>query len=69
VDGIALRDAIDAWLNAPFPAQSAYFAVVEELRVLEWGVRSFSDYLTGLSLALFATVVTLTEGFLGLLAI
>ncbi len=60
VDGIALREAIDAWLNAPPPAQSAYFAVAEGLRVLEWGVRSFSDYLTGLSLVLFATVITLT---------
>ena len=60
VDGIALREAIDAWLNAPPPAQSAYFAVAEGLRVLEWGVRSFSDYLTGLSLVIFATVITLT---------
>jgi hypothetical protein len=60
VDGIALREAIDAWLNAPPPTQSAYFAVAEGLRVLEWGVRSFSDYLTGLSLVLFATVIMLT---------
>lgn len=60
VDGIALRETIDAWLNAPPPAQSAYFAVAEGIRVLEWGVRSFSDYLTGLSLVLFATVITLT---------
>jgi hypothetical protein len=28
--------------------------------VLEWGARGFSDYLTGLSLVLFATVITLT---------
>ena len=60
VDGIALREAIDAWLSAPPPTQSAYFAVAEGLRVLEWGVRSFSDYLTGLSLVLFATVIMLT---------
>ena len=60
VDGIALRQAINAWLNAPSSVQSAYFAVAEGLRVLEWGVRGYSDYLSGLSLVLFATVITLT---------
>lgn len=60
MDGIALRQAVNAWLNAPPSVQSAYFAVAEGLRVLEWGVRGYSDYLTGLSLVLFATVITLT---------
>jgi hypothetical protein len=60
VDGIALRQTIDAWLNAPPSVQSAYFAVAEGIRVLEWGVRGYSDYLTGLSLVLFAIVITLT---------
>ena len=60
VDGIALRQTIDAWLSAPPSVQSAYFAVAQGIRVLEWGVRSYSDYLTGLSLVLFATVITST---------
>ena len=60
MDGIALRQTIDAWLNAPPSVQSAYFAVAQGIRVLEWGVRGYSDYLTGLSLVLFATVITLT---------
>src|SRR5919201_5961736 len=60
VDGIALRQTIDAWLNAPPSVQSAYFAVAQGIRVLEWGVRGYSDYLSGLSLVLFATVITLT---------
>src|SRR5262245_15814841 len=34
VDGIALRQAIDAWLNAPPSVKSAYFAVAQGMRVL-----------------------------------
>ncbi|MEW6603180.1 MAG: hypothetical protein AB1351_00655 [Thermoproteota archaeon] len=60
VDGIALRYAIDAWLNAPPSDQSAYFAVAQGIRGLEWAARGFSDYFTGLTLALFATVIVLT---------
>jgi hypothetical protein len=60
VDGIALRYAIDAWLNAPPSDQSSYFAVAQGIRALEWAARGYSDYLTGLTLALFATVIVLT---------
>jgi hypothetical protein len=60
VDGIALRQTVDAWLNAPPSVQSAYFAVAQGIRVVEWGVRGYSDYLSGFSLVLFATVITLT---------
>ena len=60
VDGIALRYAIDAWLNAPLSDQSSYFAVAQGIRGLEWAARGYSDYLTGLTLALYATVIVLT---------
>jgi hypothetical protein len=67
VDGIALRYAIDAWLNAPLPSsssssssQSSYFAVAQGIRAVEWAARGYSDYLVGLTLVLFATVIVLT---------
>jgi hypothetical protein len=63
VDGIALRYAIEAWLNAPPSSQSlssSYFAVAQGIRALEWAARGYSDYLVGLTLALFATVIVLT---------
>lgn len=60
VDGIALRYAIDAWLNASPSNQSSYFAVAQGIRALEWAARGYSDYLVGLTLALFATVIVLT---------
>lgn len=60
VDGIALRYAIDHWVNASSSDQSAYFAVAQGIRGLEWAARGYSDYFTGLTLALFATVIVLT---------
>lgn len=60
VDGIALRYAIDAWLNASPSNQSSYFALAQGIRGLEWAARGYSDYLTGLTLVLFATVIVLT---------
>lgn len=64
VDGVALRYAIDAWLNAspppPSNQSSSYFAVAQGIRALEWAVRGYSDYLVGLTLVLFSTVIVLT---------
>ena len=60
VDGIALRYAIDHWVNAPPSDQSAYFAVAQGIRGLEWAARGYSDYFTGLTLTLFAAVIVLT---------
>ena len=60
VDGVALKQAVDAWVSAPASQQSTYFAVAQGIRGLEWGVRGYSDYLTGLSLVLFATVIVWT---------
>jgi hypothetical protein len=60
VDGIALRYAITAWLSAPPSSQSSYFAVAQGIRAIEWAARGYSDYLVGLTLVLFATVIVLT---------
>ncbi|HKU50265.1 MAG TPA: hypothetical protein VJP79_09960 [Nitrososphaera sp.] len=61
VDGIALRYAIDAWTNAqPSSDQTAYFAVAQGIRGVEWAARGYSDYFTGLTLALYAAVIVVT---------
>jgi hypothetical protein len=60
VDGVALKQAVDAWVSAPASQKSTYFAVAQGIRGLEWGVRGYSDFLTGLSLVLLATVIVWT---------
>lgn len=56
VDGVGLKQAIDAWVSAPASAQSSFFAVVQGIRGVEWGLRSYADFTTGLSLVLLAIV-------------
>jgi len=60
VDGVALKQAVDAWVSAPAPKQSAFFAVVQGIRGVEWGMRSYVDFTTGLTLVLFAIVIAST---------
>jgi hypothetical protein len=57
VDGVALKQAVDAWVSAPASEQSTFFAVAQGIRGLEWGIRSYVDFATGLSLILFAIVI------------
>ena len=61
VDGVALKQAVDAWMSAPISQQSAYFAVVGGSRGVEWGLRSYVDFTTGLSLILFGVVIVSTS--------
>ena len=60
VDGVALKQAVDAWMSAPASRQSMYFAVVQGIRGVEWGMRSYVDFTTGLTLALFGIVIAST---------
>jgi hypothetical protein len=57
VDGVALKQAVDAWANAPAAEQAPRFASAETIRWLEWGVTSSTDFMVGLSLALFGLVI------------
>src|SRR3954451_5529154 len=41
VDGVALKQAVDAWVNAPEAEKAARFASAEAIRWLEWGTRSY----------------------------
>jgi len=62
VDGIANKQAVDAWVSAPAAEKAARFASAEAIRWLEWGVRSYQNMVLGLALILFAAAVVRTAG-------
>jgi hypothetical protein len=57
VDGVALKQAVDAWLAAPEPEKAARFATAEGIRWLEWGMRSYQSFLLGIALILLGIVM------------
>lgn len=61
VDGIANKQAVDAWVSAPAAEKAARFASAEAIRWLEWGVRSYENFALGLALLLFAVAVVRTR--------
>src|SRR5262249_40551639 len=54
VDGVALKQAVNAWANAPDAEKAARFAAAEAIRWLEWGMRSYENFALGLAVLLFA---------------
>jgi hypothetical protein len=60
VDGVALKQAVNAWASAPDAEKAARFASAEAIRWLEWGVRSYQNFALGLALFLFAAAVVRT---------
>jgi hypothetical protein len=60
VDGVALKQAVDAWANAPEAEKAARFATAEAIRWLEWGMRSYETFTLGLAVLLFAVAVVRT---------
>ena len=60
VDGVALKQAVNAWINAPETEKAARFAVAEAARRLEWGMRSYENFALGLAVLLFAVAVRRT---------
>jgi Domain of unknown function (DUF4386) len=54
IDGVALKQAVNAWASAPDAEKAARFASAEAIRWLEWGMRSYQDFTLGLALLLFA---------------
>ncbi|MBF9030418.1 hypothetical protein HKCCE3408_08420 [Rhodobacterales bacterium HKCCE3408] len=55
VDGVALKQSVSSWANAPAESREVRFAVAEGIRWLEWGARGYHDY--AISLALMLTSV------------
>ncbi len=60
VDGVALKQAVDAWASAPAAEQTARFASAEAIRWLETGTTSYQNFMYGLALVLFAIVIVWT---------
>jgi len=60
VDGVALKQAVNAWASAPDAEKAARFASAEAIRWLEWGVRSYQNFALGLALVFFAAAVMRT---------
>jgi hypothetical protein len=60
VDGVALKQAVNAWANAPEAEKAARFATAEAIRWLEWGMRSYENFALGLAMLLFAIGVAWT---------
>jgi hypothetical protein len=59
VDGITLRYAVDAWVNAPASQKPAAFAAAEAIRWTEIGMNALSYFLAGLTLFLFGLAIAL----------
>ena len=57
VDGVALKQAVNAWAAAPDAEKAARFATAEAVRWLEWGMRAYQDFTFGLALLVFAAAL------------
>ena len=60
VDGVALKQAVDAWAGAPAAEQAARLSSAEAIRWLEWGMNSYWNFMQGLALVLYAIVIVWT---------
>ena len=61
VDGVALKHAVDAWAGAAEGEKALRFAAAEDIRWLEWGVRSYQSFVLGSALILFGIAITATR--------
>jgi len=72
LDGIALKQAVDAWAGSSGAEEKIRFADAETVRWLEWGFQSYFRILLGVSLGLIGVAVLakpLLTPLLGWLAI
>jgi hypothetical protein len=60
VDGVALKQAVDAWASTSEAEKAARFASAETIRWLEWGTRSYQSFMFGLALILLGSAVAWT---------
>jgi hypothetical protein len=72
LDGVGLKQAVEAWVGASGQEESVRFANAETVRWLEWGFQSFFRVLLGLTFVLFGAAILATRlvaGWLGWAAI
>jgi hypothetical protein len=60
VDGVGLKQAVNALASAEDGDKAVRFAGAEVVRWLEWAVRSYHSYVFGLALILFGGVIAVT---------
>jgi hypothetical protein len=63
VDGVALKLAVDAWVDAPPAEEATRFANAETVLWTGWGVQSFFYGVYGLTLVLLGVVVAVSRQF------
>jgi hypothetical protein len=63
VDGVALKQAVDAWVDAPRAEEATRFANAETVLWTGWGVQSFFYGVLGLTLVLLGVVVAVSRRF------
>jgi len=61
VDGITLKQAVDAWVAADGPDKAVRFADAEVVRWTEWGAQSYFRVLMGAALLLFGAAILSTR--------
>jgi Domain of unknown function (DUF4386) len=72
LDGVALKQAVDAWVDASGAEEAIRYANAESVRWLEWGFQSYFRVLFGLSLLLFGVAMVagrLVDRWLGWMAV
>jgi hypothetical protein len=62
VDGVALKHSVDAWAAAEGTEKAVRFAAAEDIRWLEWGMRSYQSFVLGAALVLFGVAVGTARG-------
>ena len=60
VDGVGLKQAVNAWASPGEGDKAVRFAAAETVRWLEWAVRSYHSFVFGLALILFGAVIAVT---------
>jgi hypothetical protein len=63
VDGVALKHSVDAWAASQGAEKAVRFAAAEDMRWLEWGMRSYQSFVLGAALILIGVAVGSSRGF------
>ncbi|WP_418606823.1 DUF4386 family protein [Georgenia sp. SUBG003] len=65
VDGIALKQAVDAWTDATGAERAIRLADAETVRWTEWGVQSYVRVAFGLALLVYGAAILVARAFSG----
>jgi Domain of unknown function (DUF4386) len=61
VDGVTLKQAVDAWVAAPGTEEAARFADAETVRWAEWGLQSYFRVLLGVAFLLMGAALVVSH--------